>query len=120
MVSVLMLCDKKFQSSYKDPVYYNRLGEASLRFYAVWMTSIDMSTFDPFIFENDACQYKDLYMSRYIKHNEEVIQGVPKVNLLIMKLDGQYDDREELSTFLNLPIPSVPFPNENKGDADVM
>jgi hypothetical protein len=103
-----------------DPVYYNRLGEASLRFYTVWMNSIEISTFDPFMLDNDACQYKDLYMGRCIKQNEEVIQGVPKENLLIMKLDGQYDDWEELSTFLNLPIPSVPFPNKNKGDANVM
>jgi hypothetical protein len=46
---------------------------------------------------------------------------VPKENLLIINIaDDRYNDWKELCTFLNVPIPSIHFPNTNKGDANPM
>jgi hypothetical protein len=104
-----------------DPKYYRILDEAVYRMMAHWIGSTELSTFDPFMPDNNACQYKELYMGKFNKHNKEVIQGVPKENLLIMNIaDGHYDNWDELCAFLNLPIPSVPFPNTNKGNANEM
>lgn len=104
-----------------DPKFHEIKNEAVYRMYAQWMGSTEISTFDPFKIGNNACQHKELYIGRYNKHNEEVIQGVPKENLLILNIaDVHYDDWEELCTFLEVPIPSVPFPHTKKGDANEM
>lgn len=104
-----------------NPKFHEILGEATVRMHAYYMNSTEMSTFDVFMPDNDACQYKDIFVDRYKRHNEEVIQVVPKENLLIINVaDNHYDNWEELCTFLNVPIPSVPFPNTNKGDANQM
>jgi hypothetical protein len=114
-------CNKSKILAKSDQTFYNRMGEATMRFHAFWMNSIEPSYFEPFMGDNDMCHYKDMFMTRYKKHNEEVIQGVPKEKLLVMNIaDGQNNSWEELCTFLNLPIPSVPFPHTNKGDANIM
>jgi hypothetical protein len=54
---------------------------------------------------------KESTIAAYIKHNQDVIDFVPKENLLIMELGEGW---ERLCEFLVKPIPDVPYPNLNK------
>jgi hypothetical protein len=49
-------------------------------------------------------------MNAFIKHNKDVIDFVPKENLLVMELGEGW---ERLCAFLGKPIPYVPYPNLN-------
>ncbi|KAI8882065.1 hypothetical protein K501DRAFT_334253 [Backusella circina FSU 941] len=53
---------------------------------------------------------KESGMAAFTKHNQEVIDFVPKENLLVMELGEGW---ERLCEFLGKPIPDVPFPNLN-------
>jgi hypothetical protein len=54
---------------------------------------------------------KESTIAAYIKHNQDVIDFVPKENLLIMELGEGW---ERLCEFLGKPIPNVPYPNLHK------
>jgi hypothetical protein len=53
---------------------------------------------------------KESGMAAFIKHNQEVIDFVPKENLLVMELGEGW---ERLCGFLGKPIPDIPYPNLN-------
>jgi len=42
-----------------------------------------------------------------------VIKIVPKDKLLILKIEEDYKTWDKLCTFLNKPVPSIPFPRTN-------
>lgn len=54
---------------------------------------------------------KESTIAAYIKHNQDVIDFVPKENLLVMELGEGW---ERLCEFLGKPIPNVPYPNLHK------
>ena len=56
---------------------------------------------------------EDLYKARYQEHNNNVVKTIPKSKLLIMDITAG-DGWEKLCNFLNVPVPSIPFPFENK------
>jgi hypothetical protein len=53
---------------------------------------------------------KESGMATFVKHNQEVIDFVPKENLLVMELGEGW---ERLCEFLGKPIPDIPYPNLN-------
>jgi hypothetical protein len=53
---------------------------------------------------------KESGMAAFMKHNQEVIDFVPKDNLLVMELGEGW---ERLCEFLDKPIPDVPYPKLN-------
>ncbi|KAI8889098.1 hypothetical protein K501DRAFT_239425 [Backusella circina FSU 941] len=53
---------------------------------------------------------KESGMAAFEKHNQDVIDFVPKENLLVMQLGEGW---ERLCEFLGKPIPDVPYPNLN-------
>ena len=53
---------------------------------------------------------KEKVIECYNKHNEEVIKTVPKEKLLVFNAK---DGWQPLCTFLNVPVPSIPFPKTN-------
>jgi len=53
---------------------------------------------------------KEEIIKRFIKRNEEVIKIIPKENLLLL---AAKDGWEPLCKFLNVPVPSTPYPVTN-------
>lgn len=56
-----------------------------------------------------------LYKKRFFEHNALVAASVPAERLLIMDI-GAGDGWQKLCGFLNLPVPSVPFPHQHQTD----
>jgi hypothetical protein len=54
-----------------------------------------------------------LYKRKFLEYYERVPAEIPADRLLVMNLVGG-DGWEVLCPFLNVPIPSVPFPHENR------
>jgi hypothetical protein len=59
---------------------------------------------------NGSLKDKESGMAAFTKHNQDVIEFVPKENLLIMELGEGW---ERLCEFLDKPIPDVPYPKLN-------
>jgi hypothetical protein len=54
-----------------------------------------------------------LYKKKYREHQQRVMHTVPAERLLVMDI-ASGDGWEQLCPFLGVPIPSVPFPHENR------
>lgn len=59
-----------------------------------------------------------LYRKRFREHNQRVMAEVPSQRLLVMDLTAG-DGWEKLCPFLDVPIPSEPFPDVNKAKREV-
>jgi hypothetical protein len=59
---------------------------------------------------NGSLKDKESGMAAFMKHTQEVIDFVPKENLLVMELGEGW---ERLCEFLDKPVPDVPYPNLN-------
>ena len=56
---------------------------------------------------------QSVWLDQYRRHNAAVKALVPPSNLLVYKVGEGW---ERLCQFLELEVPSVPFPHENKAD----
>ena len=56
---------------------------------------------------------QSVWLDQYRRHNAAVKALVPPSNLLVYKVGEGWD---RLCQFLELEVPSVPFPHENKAD----
>ena len=54
-----------------------------------------------------------MWLDQYRRHNAAVKALVPASNLLVYKVGEGWD---KLCQFLEVEVPSVPFPHENKAD----
>jgi hypothetical protein len=61
-----------------------------------------------------ATAHEYLYKKRFIEHNERVVRRIPPERLLVMDITAG-DGWDKLCPFLDVPVPSVPFPHLNKG-----
>ncbi len=53
-----------------------------------------------------------VYKKKYIEHNNRILKEISKEELLLLNICAG-DGWEKLCTFLNKPIPNVPFPHKN-------
>ena len=60
------------------------------------------------------CSLQSLWMDQYSRHNASVKALVPASQLLVYKTGEGW---ERLCQFLEVQVPSTPFPHENKGGA---
>ena len=54
---------------------------------------------------------KEFAIKKYLAHNEQVKRDIPQEKLLVYEIGSGW---EPLCNFLNLPLPSEPFPFKNK------
>ncbi len=54
-----------------------------------------------------------LFRKRFREHNDRVLQSVPPERLLVMNVPAG-DDWQALCNFLEMPLPDLPFPHQNR------
>lgn len=102
--------DKWFHSMCKH--YAGLRHDFTARQMALAVTSLQVIYGVPSIEDMPACEF--LLKKRYRDWNENVRRTIPSDRLLVMNICDGVDGWDSLCRFLNVDIPAIPFPNENK------